>query len=285
MSRVIRTAAITILAVAGLTSAAAPSSAAAAAASSWLIKGQDWFPNGSDIGIAAQAKKDGVTLPKPTWMLCGSWHKKIYGLSDYTTCQQGSVLVTEAYNRLRQAIRDGVFTQLHMRYAVYDIESWSFTSPAEKANPVYWIGKALKLAHQHHISLIVSPGGKLGRCAACWTTAAEHGAYMVAVQSQGQATLARFRSFMGKAAKVIRQASVRAKTRTLVMAGLGTNTPVVHQASLLRQEYKYARSIGVNRFWLNANNWMGRNRCNRSEGGPGCPQIAVQFFRDIGLAG
>jgi hypothetical protein len=253
--------------------------------SSWLIKGQDWDRNGSDIGIAAQAKKDNVTLPKPTWMLCGTWNGKSYGHSDYTTCHQGGVLVTEDYYRLRQAIRDGLFTQLHMRFAIYDIESWSFTPPAQKAHPVSWIGKALALAHQHHISLIVSPGGKLGRCAPCWATAAEHGAYMVAVQSQGQTTLAHFRSFMSMAAKIIRQASARAKTRTLVMAGLGTNTPVVHQARLLRQEYEYARSIRVYRFWLNANNWLGRNRCNQSEGGPGCPQIAVQFFQDIGLAG
>lgn len=288
MNRVNRTAAITILAAAGLALAATPSSTAAVAAapaSSWLIKGQDWYPNGSDIGIAAQAKKDDATLPKPTWKLCGTWDGKIYGHSDYTTCQQGSVLVSEGYYRLRQAIRDRMFTRLHMRYAVYDIESWKFTPPPERAHPVYWIGKALKLAHRHHISLIVSPGGKLGRCAPCWETAAAHGAYMVAVQSQGQPTLARFRSFLGKAAKIIRQASARAKTRTLVMAGLGTNTPAVHQAQFLRQEYKYAQSIRVYRFWLNANNWLSRNRCNPSEGGPGCPQIAVQFYQDIGLAG
>jgi hypothetical protein len=56
------------------------------------------------------------------------------------------------------------------------------------------------------------------------------------------------------------------------------NTPGVHDVSLLRAEYAWARSAGLDQFWLNANNWQGRNECSNAQGGRGCPEIGVQFL-------
>lgn len=292
-----------VTAAAGLTAparAAGPSSPAPAAAGSlWLVKGQDlgpWDPvvggkHYPSIGLkacAAGAKPctGHVRLPSFTWLLCGRWHGKVYGRSDYTTCRAGSTPVFENYDRFAAAIKAGMFTELGLRYAIYDIESWQYTPANQKHHPVYWIGRAVSLAKQHGISLIVSPGGSLGSCVRCWQEAASAGAYMVAVQSQGWGwdsttqswKLSLFEAKLSAAVRDIRKARAAAGTSTLVMAGLGTNTPLVHPVSVLRAEYGYALTLQITRFWINADNWAVRNRCDVSQGGRGCPEIGVKFL-------
>jgi hypothetical protein len=132
--------------------------------------------------------------------------------------------------------------------------------------------QALQLAHKHDIRLMITLGGGLGRCYACMTTAADDGAYKVSVQSQGATTLAGFKSHVRDALKAV------GNRRSLIIVGLGTNTPGVHDVSLLRSEYGWARSAGLDQFWLNANNWVARNKCRNAQGGRGCPDIGVQFL-------
>jgi hypothetical protein len=279
--------------------AASSQSSATAAGSRWLVKGQDlgpWDPVAGgkhypSIGLkacAAGAKPctGRETLPSFTWVLCGRWKGKVYGRSDYTTCHSGSTPVFENYDKLADAIKAGMFTELGLHYAIYDIESWKYTPVKQKDHPVYWIGQAVSLAKKHGISLIVSPGGSLGSCARCWQAAATAGAYMVGVQSQGwgydSATqswkLSVFAAKLSAAVRDIRKARDAAGTSTLIMAGLGTNTPSVHSVSVLGAEYSYARTLQITRFWINANNWAARNRCDTAQGGLGCPEIGVRFL-------
>jgi hypothetical protein len=273
--------------------AAGPSAAAASATPppSWMVKGQDYLPwdpssvvNGKRVfypSIGLQACSQGakpcptsqhVTLPSFTWRLCGRWGTRVYGLSDDTQCSAlpNRTLVFENYFRLKDAIDDGLFSKLKMDKALFDLETWPY-SGNESKRPCYWIKRALQLAHEHNIKLMITLGGGLGRCYKCMATAASHGAYRVSVQSQGAITLAVFKARVRAALKAVGSTS-------LLIVGLGTNTPSVHDVALLRAEYKWARSTGLSQFWLNANNWQGRNKCNPSQGGRGCPEIGVRFL-------
>lgn len=280
-------------ALVGAALAAHPSAAATSGgpAPSWMVKGQDylaWDPSsvldGKNVhypSIGLQACSQGakpcpatqrVTLPSFTWRLCGRWGTHAYGFSDYTQCSAltNRTLVFENYFRLKDAIDDGMFSKLKMHKALFDLETWAF-SGKESKDPGYWIRRALELAHEHSIKLMITLGGGLGRCYSCMATAASHGAYKVSVQSQGATTLAVFKARVRAALKAL-------VNRSLLIVGLGTNTPGVHDVSLLRAEYAWARSARVDQFWLNANNWQGRNKCNNSQGGRGCPEIGVQFL-------
>jgi hypothetical protein len=273
--------------------AAHPSAAAASGAPSpsWMVKGQDylaWDPssvvNGKRVhypSIGLQACSQGampcratqrVTLPSFTWRLCGTWGTHVYGFSDYTQCLAltNRTLVFENYFRLKDAIDEGMFSKLKMDKALFDLETWAF-SGNESKDPGYWIRRALELAHRHDIKLMITLGGGLGRCYSCMATAASYGAYKVSVQSQGAIILAVFKARVQASLKAVRN-------RSLLIVGLGTNTPSVHDVSLLRAEYAWARSAGLDQFWLNANNWQGRNECSKSQGGRGCPEIGVQFL-------
>ena len=95
--------------------------------------------------------------------------------------------------------------------------------------------------------------------------------------------LAQWDSLVLSAVNTVHKARAAAGTHTLVMVGLGTNTPLVHPAWVLKRQYNYARSISVRNFWLNANNWGSRNHCTASEGSYGCPQLGILFFEDIGV--
>ncbi len=275
--------------------AAHPSAAVASGtpAPSWMVKGQDylaWDPSVvvdgkriyyPSIGLEACSqgakpcpKNQHITLPSFTWRLCGRWGKHVYGLSDDTQCSTlpNRTLVFEAYPRLQNAINDGLFSKLKMDRALFDLETWKY-SDGESADPDEWIKAALHLAHQHDINLMITLGGKrLGRCYKCMTYAASLGAYKVSVQSQGALTLAVFKTRVRDALNAV------GNNTSLLIVGLGTNTPSVHKVSLLRAEYAWARSLGLDQFWLNANNWQGSNKCTKSEGGRGCPQIGVQFL-------
>jgi hypothetical protein len=284
--------AVTVALVAAALAAHPPTAAASGApAPSWMVKGQDylaWDPfsviNGKRVyypSIGLQACSQGakpcpatqhITLPSFTWRLCGRWGTHVYGLSDDTQCSAlpNRTLVFENYFRLRAAIDDGMFSSLKMDKALFDLETWSY-SGNESKKPGYWIKRALDLAHEHNIHLMITLGGGLGRCYSCMATAASHGAYKVSVQSQGATTLAVFKARVRDALKAVGNGS-------LLIVGLGTNTPGVHDVSLLRAEYAWARSAGLDQFWLNANNWQGRNKCSKSQGGRGCPEIGVQFL-------
>lgn len=284
--------AVTAAVVATVFAARPPAAAASAVpAPSWMVKGQDylaWDPfsvvDGKRVyypSIGLRACSQGakpcpagqrVTLPSFTWRLCGRWGKRVYGFSDDTQCRAAPnrTLVFESYFRLRAAIGDGLFSKLKMDKALFDLETWAF-SGKESADPGHWIRRALALAHEHGVKLMITLGGGLGRCYSCMATAASHAASKVAVQSQGATTLAVFKARVRASLKAV-------GARSLLIVGLGTNTPGVHDVSLLRAEYAWARSAGFGQFWLNANNWQGRNKCSGSQGGRGCPEIGVQFL-------
>jgi hypothetical protein len=266
----------------------------------WQVKGQDLEPwcNGSkpdaakctsggihSAGLLAQAADDGLTLPAVTYRLCGQWNGTIYGKSDYTTCQRGDTLVVENYASLRRAIAAGVFTTGGLHTAVYDIETWPYTPKKQRHHPVKAITRALAIARRAGVSLIVTPGGGLARCSSCWQAAAQHGALGVAIQSQAW-DLATFYTLTAKAVADVRNARKKYGTATFVMLGLATNTPRRNSVKLLKEEYNHAVRIEkVTYFWMNANNWGKQNRCMRPDGGPGCPQIAVRFWKQEGLTG
>ncbi len=295
-SAVVASAILGLAVTAALVAAALVAHPAAAAASgapqpSWMVKGQDylaWDPSSvvdgkrvyyPSIGLeeCSQGTKpcpmtQRIMLPSFTWRLCGRWGKHVYGLSDDTQCSAATnrTLVFENYTRLQNAIKDGMFSALKMDKALFDLETWK-ASGKDSKDPGTWIKAALHLAHEHNIKLMITLGGGLAKCYSCMSTAVSHGAYKVSVQSQGAITLAAFKAHVRSALKAV-------GSKSLLIVGLGTNTPGVHSVSLLRAEYAWARSIGLNQFWLNANNWQGRNKCNNSEGGRGCPEIGVQFL-------
>jgi hypothetical protein len=291
-SAVLGLAVTAMLAAAALAGHPPAAAASGAAAPSWMVKGQDllaWDPylvvHGKRVyypSIGLQACSQGakpcprtqrITLPSFTWRLCGRWGAHVYGLSDDTQCtaQANRTLVFENYSRFKAAINDGMFSKLKMHQSLFDLETWK-ASGKESKDPSYWIMQALQLAHKHDIRLMITLGGGLGRCYACMTTAADDGAYKVSVQSQGATTLAGFKSHVRDALKAV------GNRRSLIIVGLGTNTPGVHDVSLLRSEYGWARSAGLDQFWLNANNWVARNKCRNAQGGRGCPDIGVQFL-------
>lgn len=289
-------------------SVAPSASAAAKTKATWLVKGQDlepWCngskPNGAtctsgglqSIGLLRQAAKDRVALPAVTYRLCGQWNGTVYGQSDYTTCKPGDTLVVEDYNSLQSAVSNGVFTKGGLHTAVYDIESWPYTPTAQWHNPAPSIRKALSIARKAGVSLIVSPGGRLATCSNCWNTATRYGALGVAIQSQGWGWVSRTRSWdlatwytkTAQAVGDVRRTREKYGTATFAMLGLGTNTSQIHSAKVLEAEYNHATRVEkVTYFWMNANNWgRPKNVCPRADGGPGCPQIAVQFWKAEGL--
>jgi len=271
---------------------ASPSYAATWPPTDWLVKGQDlqpWNPGGNypDIGMAAAASDNNLTLPSFTWTLCGSWNGTVYGKSDYTPCtsKPGSTLVVENYDELKAAIADGLFTQLHMQYAMYDLESWVLTPPAQAANPPYWIKQAVTLANQNGIKLIVTTGGRTNTVANDEAAVADN-AYMVAVQSQSWGwdkttaswSLDTFDARVRYAVRAMRATRTDDHTDTLIMLGLGTNTWRVHPVSLLQSEFSIIRALSVSDVWLNANNWQANDQCTAADGGYGCPLIGAQFL-------
>jgi hypothetical protein len=302
LTTTIKAAAIVSASLLGLAvlSVAPSANAAAKPATVWLVKGQDLEPwcNGSkpngptctsggtqSVGLEAQATNDGLTLPAVTYRLCGKWNGTIYGKSDYTTCQPGDTLVVENYKLLRRAITAGVFTKGGLHTAIYDIETWKKTPKEQRKNPVPSITTALGIARRAGVSLIVTPGGGLARCWKCWEAAAQHGALGVAIQSQGW-DLSTFYKLTAQAVADVRNTRKKYGTATFAMIGLATNTPRRNSVTLLKEEYDHATRVEkVSYFWMNANNWGPQNLCKPAQGGPGCPQIAVQFWKDEGFTG
>lgn len=273
---------LSVVATAVFLIAGVPAVASASVSPQWLVKGQDvapWDNAGTmSAGLAAQASQDGVSLPRFTWQTCGTYRGVTYGYSDYTACQPGRTLVAESFTALAAAVHAGVFRRTGMATALLDLESWSF-SGTESADPARWIRRAITFARLRHIGVIVTVGGRLATCWACMTAAARAGAVAVSVQNQGKITVGSWDRRLSGAVRAV------AGTGTPVIAGLATNTPGVHSLTLLQAEYASALRMGVTRFWLNANNWGARNQCGQIYGGPGCPEIGVQFLGQPGSGG
>lgn len=269
----IRRASIVLLLALGL--AAAPAVAAAKTAPvRWLVKTNDLAL------LQAQATYDGVTLPGFTWEGCG-------GLSDPGKCAKGQDPIYTSYWSVEYKAR-----QHYAGVVIFDIETWSYTPAAQRADPLKWICRAARLEQtDKRLRIIITPYSRSrSTMIAEDAEAARCGAYAVDIQSQfaNGHPYTEFRPFVDSAVRAIRKAS----RKVIILAGLATNNPVVQKATALVSDYRYALKAGVQGFWLNANNWntAGKNRCQPPELGPapidggfGCPQIGIEFLEDIGL--
>jgi hypothetical protein len=274
--RAVRAVAV-VAAVAGLLAAAmllaaqgtqrdAAFAARAKPAPSWLVKSNDL------ILLQHQAASDGVTLPAFTWVGCG-------GKSDPDRCVAGQQPIFTSYGALRSKALTG-----WRGTAIFDIETWPYTPRPQRKHPDKWICRAAHLTRvDSHLKVIITPFAKppAKRLIGEDVAAAKCGAYAVDVQSQFiNGSPAKFGRFIGKAVKAVR----RVDHKIIILAGLATNNPNVQTAAHLTADYRKALAAGVDGFWLNAANWGRRNQCTAAQGGPGCPQIGVEFLEDIGLA-
>lgn len=162
-----------------------------------------------------------------------------------------------------------------------DLESWTLTPAGEQADIDRVIGRAVRLSRTDGFRLIVTLGGRFARSAAGIATVARDKAYGIALQSQGAPTAAEWSAFVRGAIAAVRKRS----PHMLIIAGLGTNTPQVHPVRLLESQHAAGVTDGTTTFWLNANNWLGRNQCGASQGGPGCPLAGYQLFMALPATG
>ena len=231
----------------------------------WLVKSNDL------ILLQRQAAADGVTLPAFTWVGCG-------GKSDRDRCVAGQEPIFTSYRALRSKALAG-----WSGTAIFDIERWHDTPAAERADPVRWICRAARLSMtDRHLKVIITPYAKppMRVMIPQDVAAARCGSYAVDVQSQFiNGEPARFGRFIRRAVRAIR----RINDGIIILAGLATNQPGVQTAAHLAADYHKALAAGVQGFWLNARNWGSRNACAAAQGGPGCPQVAIEFLKDIGL--
>jgi hypothetical protein len=249
--------------------------AAAATAAPAQVPGPLWLVKSNDLALLQRrAGADGVTLPPfATWVGCG-------GLSDPDRCRPGQQPIFTSYVVLLRKALSG----LH-GVAIFDIEPWHYTPPAERKHPDKFICKASHLQKlDPHLKVIITPFVKppTKRMIPEDVTAAKCGAYAVDVQTQfANSAPAKFDGFIHKAVKAIRHAS----KKIIILAGLATNNPRAQLASNLVADYTDALQAGVQGFWLNAKKWGHRNKCTAAQGGQGCPQVGINFLEDIGLIG
>ena len=231
----------------------------------------NWLVKSNDLTVLRQeAAEDGVVMPQFTWVGCG-------GRSDPEACLTGQQPIYTNYWRLRPAAEAGVAGT-----AVFDIEPWTRTPPAQRADPSYYICKAARLQRTDpELKVIITPYIR-----PAWAmlredvTAAHCGAYAVDIQSQfTNDNPGAFNAFIHRGVREIRAVN----KNILILAGLATNSPVVQTPQHLVSDYHAALADGVQGFWLNANNWAGRNQCTSAQGGPGCPEVGLKFLQDIGL--
>jgi hypothetical protein len=230
-----------------------------------------WLVKSNDLALLQrQAAIDGATLPAFTWVGCG-------GESDPDRCRAGQQPIYTSYWTLRDKAKTGWHGT-----AVFDIETWSDTPAAQRADPDTWICKAAELQKtDRYLKVIITPYAKppATKMIPEDLAAAKCGAYAVDVQTQfANGHPGEFRSFIREAVKAIRKVN----KKIIILAGLATNNPYVKSAGNLVTDYHEAVAAGVQGFWLNANNWLSRNRCTSAQGGPGCPQTGIQFLADIG---
>jgi hypothetical protein len=231
-----------------------------------------WLVKSNDLALLErQAAADGSALPSfATWVGCG-------GRSDPDRCRPGQQPIFTSYVPLRQLALSGWHGT-----AVFDIERWTYTPLAERRNPRKYICLAAHLAKiDPSLRVIIAPFIKpTKKIISEDAAAAKCGAAVIDVQSQfANGFPAKFGRFIRTAVIAIRKVN----RRTIILAGLATNNPHVQLASDLVRDYGKALRAGVQGFWLNSKNWGKRNRCTAAEGGPGCPQIGIQFLTDVGL--
>jgi hypothetical protein len=231
----------------------------------WLVKSNDL------AALDQQAAADSVGLPTFTWVGCG-------GKSDVFHCLPGQVPIFTNYWGLKARAEAG-----WRGTALFDIELWRSTPLGQRRDPDKWICLAAQL-HQTdpHLNVIITPFARPPDPVMISedVEAAKCGAYGVDVQSQfANNTPTSFASFIRAAARAIR----RANPQTKILAGLATNNPNLVTAADMTADYHSALAAGVQGFWLNANNWFGRNQCTAAEGGYGCPETAIQFLANIGM--
>jgi hypothetical protein len=251
-----------------------PSPAPAAAASSAQVPEPLWLLKSNDLALLQrQAAADGATLPPfATWVGCG-------GKSDADHCHPGQQPIFTSYVPLRRLALSGWHGT-----AVFDIEPWVYTPRAQRRSPGKYICLAAHLAKiDPSLRVIITPFIKpTKKIISEDVVAAKCGAAAVDVQSQfANDSPVKFGRFIRKAVVAIRKVN----RRITILAGLATNSPHVQLASDLVRDYDKALRAGVQGFWLNAKNWGSRNRCTATEGGPGCPQVGIEFLEDIGLIG
>lgn len=262
-----------VLLVAGMSptiahAVSAPSQAPAPGPPLWLVKSNDLAL------FQQQAATDGVRLPRlTTWVGCG-------GRSDPGRCHHGQQPIYTGYWGLRSKALAGWHG-----IAVFDIETWRDTPAVQRQDPAKWICRAARLQRlDRHLKVIVTPYAKPPTKLMIPedVAAAKCGAYAVGVQTQfANGSPARFSRFIRQAVRSVRNVN----RKIIILAGLATNNPHGQIASNLASDYRKALRAGVQGFWLNANNWLSRNRCTAAQGGPGCPQTGIQFLEDIGLIG
>jgi hypothetical protein len=230
-----------------------------------------WLVKSNDLAVLRQrAAKDGVVMPQFTWVGCG-------GRSDPVACLPGQQPIYTNYWRLRSAAEAGVAGT-----AVFDIEPWMRTPAAQRADPAHYICQAARLQRTDpQLKVIITPYVKSPRAMLGEDVTSAHcGAYAVDIQSQfTNDNPDAFNAFIRRGVREIRAVN----KNILILAGLATNSPVVQTPRDLVSDYHAALADGVQGFWLNANNWAGRNKCTSAQGGPGCPEVGVQFMEDIGL--
>ena len=248
----------------GVAPPAGPPGIAAPTGPQWLVKSNDLALLGQ------QAAKEGVLMPRFTWVGCG-------GLSDPDGCLPGQQPIYTNYWTLRSAAESGMAGT-----AVFDIEPWRRTPAAQRAEPGSYICKAARLQRTDpQLKVIITPYVKPpGAMLREDVTAATCGAYAVDIQSQfTNADPDVFSAFIQRDVGDIRAVN----KKVLILAGLATNSPVVQNPQNLVSDYHAALAHGVQGFWLNAADWGSENHCTAAQGGPGCPEIGVQFLEDIGL--
>jgi hypothetical protein len=166
---------------------------------------------------------------------------------------------------------------------VFDIEPWTFTPAHQRQDPDKWICMAAQLQQTDpHLKVIITPFGRPpnSKMISEDAVAAQCGAYAVDVQSQfANTSPTRFRTFIRMAVRAIRAAN----PNTEILAGLATNNPNLVTAADMTADYYSALAAGVQGFWLNANDWFGRNQCTAPQGGLGCPETGIQFLEAIGM--
>jgi hypothetical protein len=163
------------------------------------------------------------------------------------------------------------------RTVMLDLESWTFTPPGEQAGIDRVIGRAVRLSRTDGFRLVLTLGGRFARSAAAIATVARDKAYGIALQSQGARSAAGWSAFVRGAIAAVRKRS----PHMLIIAGLATNTPQVHPVRLLESQHAIGVADGTTAFWLNASNWLDKNQCGASQGGPGCPRTGYQLFRGL----
>jgi len=231
----------------------------------------------------AQQATQGVTLPAFTWTGCG-------GLSDPLACQAGQVPIETA--------ETAVWKLAHQHYAgpvVFDIETWSLTPANERADPLTWICRAAKVVKTDpKLHVIITPySGSPGAYSSLTppqrvtmiredAKAAQCGAYAVDIQSQfaNGSPVTEFQPFVTAAVKAIRKES----KKVIILAGLATNNPVPQTVANLTADWVIALSEGTQGFWLNANDWLAKNRCTPAQGGHGCPETGIRLLEAVDLA-